>query len=111
MQEAKHSFNVKFMLRGFQCQLTIRDDEEGTGLILTAATAMVKTLATVPGVAPGGNGNGRSAAVQPPMEPAEQVCPVCGKSDELELVHFERDGRPRQAWKCQRCKKWLPDRK
>jgi hypothetical protein len=26
-------------------------------------------------------------------------------------VSFERDGKPRQAWKCHRCEKWLKDKK
>jgi hypothetical protein len=120
MEEAKHSFNVKFRMQGFECQLTIRDEEEGTGLIVSKAQSAIRMLAGIVGVTPT-NGNGRSAAgpeAAHPPAPVTQadlehapVCPTCGQSDELELVSFERDGRPRQAFKCQRCKKWLPDKR
>jgi hypothetical protein len=115
MQEAMHSFNIKFKMQGFECQLTIRDDERGTGLIVSSAQAAIRMLAGLQGVTPS-NGNGRSSAgpepaASPRAAPVEPVCPTCGKSDELELIPFEKDGKPRQAWKCQRCKKWLPDKK
>lgn len=115
MEEAKHSFNIKFRMQGFECQLTIRDDEVGTGIIVSQAQAAVRMLAGLVGVTPS-NGNGRSAAGPEPAHPlappapsvpAKPVCPHCLTSDELELVHFEKDGKPRSAWKCQRCKKWL----
>jgi hypothetical protein len=120
MQEALHSFNVKFRMQGFECQLTARDDEAGTGKIVSQAQAVVRMLAGIAGITPS-NGNGHAAAgpgpghpPAPPLfqeEPAAPVCPVCGKSDELELIPFERGGKPHQAYKCQRCKKWLPDKK
>jgi hypothetical protein len=114
MQEALHSFNVKFRFRGFECQLTIRDDEQGTGKIVTQAQAAVVMLAGLAGVT-STNGNGHAAAPQlagmPVAEPAAPVCPVCGQGDQLELVSFVRNGKPRQALKCQRCLKWLPDKK
>lgn len=122
MEEAKHSFNLKFRMQGFECQLTVRDDEEGTGKIVGQAQAVVRMLAGLVGVTPT-NGNGHAAgpvAGHPPAPPQVEhniftppapVCPVCGQSDELELVSFERDGKPRQAWKCHRCEKWLKDKK
>jgi hypothetical protein len=115
MQEALHSFNVKFRFRGFECQLTIRDDEQGTGKIVTQAQAVVTMLAGLVGVTPtNGNGHAALGAGHPQdvlVQPFEPVCPVCGKSDQLELVPFVRNGKPRQAYKCQRCSKWLPDKK
>jgi hypothetical protein len=112
MQEALHSFNVKFRMSGFECQLTIRDDQEGSGVIVTQAQAVTRILAGLAGVTPT-NGNGHTpaaaAAVPPPVLPVkeEPVCPTCGRADQLELVSFQKDGKPRQAYKCQRCKKWL----
>lgn len=102
MEEARHSFNIKFRMQGFECQLTIRDDKEGTGPIVSAGQATVHMLAGLKGVEPSSNGK------HFPAPAAEPVCPHCGKSDELELISFERDGKKRQAWKCQRCGKWLP---
>lgn len=123
MQEAKHSFNVKFRLQGFECQLTIRDEEEGTGPIVSKAQAAVRMLAGLVGVMPT-NGNGHAADGQVPrgspraaeVEPLfqeESSKPVCVKcqSQNLELVSFQRDGKPRQAWKCQACGKWQPEKK
>jgi len=122
MQEAKISFNVKFRLQGFECQLTLREDEGGTGPAITKAQAAVRILAGLVGVTPT-NGNGHAAApgaAHPPAPPQVEhniftppapVCPVCGQADDLELVSFERDGKPRKAWKCHRCEKWLPDKK
>jgi hypothetical protein len=126
MEEAKHSFNVKFRMQGFECQLTIRDDDVGTGIIVAQAQATVRMLAGLKGItatngnghaAPGSGPSGSPRAAAPPAPelfpeaPAEPVCPTCGQSDKLELIPFERDGKPRQAYKCQRCKKWLPDKK
>lgn len=122
MEEAKHSFNLKFRMQGFECQLTVRDDEEGTGKIVGQAQAVVRMLAGLVGVTPT-NGNGHAAAPgaahppappAPPLfqeEPPAPVCPTCGQADELELIPFTKDGKPRQAWKCHRCEKWLPSKK
>jgi hypothetical protein len=132
MEEAKVSFNVKFRMQGFECQLTQRGDEEGSGPAITRAQATVRILAGIVGVTPT-NGNGQHAAAPVPPasprgaarrpgpsvppaplfeeEPAAPVCPHCGQSDELELIPFEKDGKPRKAWKCHRCEKWLPSKK
>jgi hypothetical protein len=121
MQEALHSFNVKFRMSGFECQLTVRDDEQGTGKIVTQAQAVTRMLAGLVGVTPT-NGNGHAAAAPVPPasprpaappaplfeEPTEPVCPTCGMSDELELITLKTG---KKVYKCQRCKKWLPDKK
>lgn len=112
MQEAKFSFNTKFRLFGMDCQYTIRDDEGTAGEIFYKGMQLVSVMIKS-GAVPS-NGNGRSSAQLPGMptqEEAQPVCPQCGKSDELELVSFQRAGKPRQAFKCQRCQKWLPDKK
>lgn len=108
MQEAIHSFNIKFRMQGFECQFTVRDDnEKGTGQIVAQGQAVVRMLAGLTGVSPT-NGNGKPAGPAGPAGPAEQVCPTCGKSDQLELI-TTRAGK--KVYKCQRCKKWLPDPK
>lgn len=117
MEEAKHSFNLKFRLQGFECQLTIRDEEEGTGPIVAKAQATVRMLSGLAGVERT-NGNGHAAAApssaHPPLlggPPVPRPCQFCGEDSELELVHFEKDGKPRTAWKCQACGKWQRDLK
>lgn len=105
MQEAIHSFNIKFRMQGFECQFTVRDDnEKGTGQIVAQGQAVVRMLAGLTGVSPT-NGNGKSAAAGLPVEP---VCPTCGKSDQLELITLKNG---KEVYKCQRCQKWLPDKK
>jgi hypothetical protein len=98
MQEALHSFNVKFKMQGFECQLTVRDDEKGTGLIVSQGQAVVKMLAGLVGVTSNGNGNGA----------AKLACPVCGKDDQLEAIVMKTG---KKVFKCHRCEKWLPDKK
>lgn len=43
MEEAKFSFNVRFNLKGFDCQYTVRSDENGIA-ILRAATTVIEQL-------------------------------------------------------------------
>jgi hypothetical protein len=122
MQEAKFSFNTKFRLWGVECQFTIRDDEGTAGQIFLKGTQLVAVMLKS-GAQPS-NGNGHaSAGPVPPVSPRvaaveplfqeEPVKPVCVKcqSQNLELVSFQRDGKPRQAWKCQACGKWQPEKK
>lgn len=101
MEEAKYSLNIKFRWQGFECQFTSREDENG-GQALMKGKTIIETL-----LAQGAVPNG---AYQPklPEQKKERVCPECGQADMLELIKFERGGKPRQAWKCQRCSKWLP---
>jgi hypothetical protein len=102
VEEAKFSTNIKFKVQGFECQFTMREDTGSAAELLDRAfkaVAWLKAHEAVPG-----NGNGK-----PFPKPADEpVCPKCGQSDMLELISFEKDGKPRKAWKCQRCKKWLP---
>jgi hypothetical protein len=108
MQEALHSFNVKFKMQGFECQLTVRDEEQGTGKIVTAGQSVVRMLAGLVGVTPS-NGNGKPQLPgMPEQVPLKLVCPVCGKDDELEAIILKNGKR---VFKCQRCQKWLPDKK
>jgi hypothetical protein len=113
MQEAKFSSNIKFRHLGYECQFTMRADEGSPAQLLELQMKAVTWLFAHGGTPT--NGNGHAAAPQlagmPVAEPAAPVCPVCGKSDQLELVSFVRNGKPRQALKCQRCLKWLPDKK
>lgn len=103
MEEAKYSLNIKFRWQGFECQYTARSDENG-GQALMKGKQIIETL-LAQGAVP--NGNGKPAV--PPS--SERLCPVCHQADQLELVKFQKDGKPRQAYKCQRCNKWLPDEK
>jgi hypothetical protein len=36
------------------------------------------------------------------------VCTSCGSAEDMELIKFtdKKTGKPAQAWKCQKCKKW-----
>ncbi len=122
MEEAKFSANVKFKYQGFECQFTMRQDEGPAAGLMQLQLGAVGWLQAHGAVPSNGNGNGHQVpapALTPgkpapkpePEAPVAPVCPTCGLSDELELVHFERAGKPRDAFKCQRCQKWLPDKK
>lgn len=100
MQEAKFSFNIKFRLGGFDCQFTLREDENG-GVLIKKGQAVIDSL-LAQGAVPNGFGS------PPPKEkPARPVCPVCGRDDQLELIPLRKQPG-KKLWKCQRCNKWLP---
>lgn len=110
MEEAKRSLNIKFRYHGFESQFTIRDDEDDWGKVLLIAQAVTRWLEDHGAVPTNGNGNGKHTEEKAPPE-STRICPVCQKDDELELITFQRGGKTKQAWKCQRCSKWLPDPK
>ena len=114
MQEARYSFNTKFRYHGFESQFTIREEEGVAAVTIDAGMKAIAWLSDHGAMPTNGNGhqNGAPSKVEDQLWdklklPDKPVCPVCGKGDELELVKFERDGKPRSAYKCQRCKKWL----
>lgn len=109
MQEARFSFNVKFRWQGFDCQYTARDDENGGTALKTAKQVIQSLLAQ--GAAPNGNHQPSLTPQVPASGAPERVCPVCKKDDMLELIDLGEKYQNRQAWKCQRCLKWLPNGK
>lgn len=130
MEEAKYSFNVKFNIEGFDCQLTVRSDTTGNECIDlgTRAITVLKVKGAIPdrrweAVKNGnnqpkeGNSAKSDARWSPPdlnaspttqdeqyVHPQPRVCPICHQDDELDLIPT-RYGR---RFKCQRCDKWLP---
>lgn len=101
MQEARFSLNLRFNLSGFDSQVTVRSDtsfEEALGDFNKAVNAL-KGLGAVPERRwENGRKNG---------EEEKPECPKCHKSDRMELIKWQKDGKPKEAWKCQRCNKWL----
>lgn len=122
MQEAKYSFNVKFRMRGYDCQFTMREEEGAASDLLVKGEGAVNWLLSHQ-AAPSFNENGKPAAgpdlghppgpsngkPQAPAAPA-RLCPVCHQSDKLELIRFTRGDKELSKYKCQRCAKWLPDK-
>lgn len=111
MEEAKNSFNIRFNLKGFDCQFTLRDDVSWLNC-LKDVPRLIEHLDYL-GAKPDrrwesvkGGGNGQKP--EQPTEPRERVCPVCGKADQLELISFYRGDKQLRKLKCQRCGKWLP---
>ncbi len=112
MEEARYSFNFKFVLNGFESQFTLRSDESWMDCLAQAsrATTQLHVHGAVPTVHRGGGqgpsvhsrggngGNGHQVT----------TCPTCRKVDRLELIEWSRDGKDMHAWKCQRCEKWMP---
>ena len=122
MEEAKFSFNIKFLYQGYDCCFTVREDQPGKAPELvekalqvindlgTKGALPVKPSAIKPAAAavPAGE---KSAAVRQPAAGKSSleipVCNYCESSAHVELIKFEKDGQPRQAYKCQACNKWL----
>ena len=122
MEEAKYSFNIKFNLDGFDCQITVRTDTTGNEVI-DLGTKAIQVL-QIKGAKPDRrweaikNNNVAPKERKPETEPEdlwttptetpeskERLCPVCGHDGELELIST-RYGR---RFKCQNCGKWLPN--
>lgn len=119
MDQAKNSINIKANLDGFDVQFTLRDDDSMNTLLtqLPQMLNWIKQSGGTPQVYGNQrNGNGKPKESQIPTLPLggdEQrvpVCRYCDTSDHMELIDFERDGKPRRAWKCQRCEKWHYDK-
>lgn len=113
MEEAKFSFNVKFNLDGFDCQLTVRSDTTSTECIDlgTRAINVLKHHGAVPDRRWEAIKNGENKTlpgVEPIFPDDVPVCTECGKSDDMELVKWvdKGTGKKRAEWKCQRCLKW-----
>lgn len=106
MNEAKFSTTIKYQAGGFDQQLTIRHDSDLNSHITEVMNA--RNLLTSLGAQPThGNGNGSKPTAGPP--PTPPTCKKCGSSEHMEYVSFTKDGKPKQAWKCQSCQKWAPD--
>jgi len=53
---------------------------------------------------------GAAAAPAKAQETGEfPVCEECGSQEFMELIEFtdKKTGKPRKAWKCQQCQKWV----
>jgi hypothetical protein len=69
MEEAKYSFNIRFNLSGYDCQFTLRSDENGL-TILQSASKVISELEKLGAVGERRweqvkNGNGKEAQAQP----------------------------------------------
>jgi len=108
MQEARFSTNIRYTVNGLDEQLTLRNDSD-----IAAHFAEVKKardlLTTIGAHSPKSNGSSQNASADP--QPQAPVCKTCGSSDNMELVSFTKDGKPKDAWKCQACGKWHYDEK
>ncbi len=105
MQEAKYSINIKINFAGYDTQVTMRSDDNLRDLVGQLQT-LVHLLPSI-GAQPR-NGNGRANGQACHDKP---TCQECEHNDNMELVKFERGGKPREAWKCQTCDKWHYEKK
>lgn len=112
MLEARESLNVRFTLRGFDCQYTTRDDQDSNDLLArflqrldelqqhgAVPTGRQSTTAN-PNSGPPPDINGQPAPAEAPN------CKTCGDNNSMELITFRRNGEDRSAWKCQHCHNW-----
>jgi len=108
MQEARFSTNIRYTITGLEEQVTIRNDTDLAAHF--AEVKKVRDLLTALGAHPTkANGNGDPPVADPTQPPP--VCKKCGSSEHMELVAFMKDGKPKDAWKCQTCQKWHYDNK
>jgi hypothetical protein len=128
MEEAKFSFNVKCIVKGFECCFTVREDQPGKGselvdrslqvvdyLVSKGATPVhVYAPKVAPAAVPPAIDWNHAPASGAPAAPAAAavpsgvpVCKLCGSNTRVELVTFTKDGRQKSAYKCQACDKWL----
>ena len=112
MLEARESLNVRFTLRGFDCQYTRRDDQEVNDLLagfLQRLDELGEHGAAPTGRQPSNNNPSSQAApdIDGDLPPAEApTCKTCGDTTHMELLTFRRNGQDRSAWKCQQCNNW-----
>jgi hypothetical protein len=122
VEEAKFSFNIKFLFQGYDCCFTVREDQPGKAPELvdkalqvinylgTKGALPVKPSPVKPSAAAAPAGE-KSAAVRQPAAGKSNletpICNYCESSTHVELIKFQKDGNPREAWKCQACNKWL----
>jgi len=112
MNEARESLNVRFVLDGFDCQYTIRTDQDHE-LLLNTFKERLALLTDLGAVPTGRQPNNANPSSQPPPDingqptPTEPPnCKTCGDNAHMELLTFRRDGQDRAAWKCQHCGNW-----
>ena len=112
MLEARESLNVRFVLRGFDCQYTRRDDQEVNDL-LPGFLQRLDELGEHGAVPTGRQPNNNNSSSQPapdidgdPPSAEPPTCKTCNDSSHMELVTFRRNGQGRSAWKCQHCNAW-----
>ena len=108
MNEARFSTNIRYTMTGLEEQLTIRNDTD-----LGAHFAEVKKardlLSTLGAHSSKSNALQQTTSTEP--QPTAPVCKKCASSENMELVSFTKDGKPKDAWKCQKCNAWHYDEK
>ena len=112
MLEARESLNVRFTLDGFDCQYTVRTDQEHE-LLLNTFKERLALLADLGAAPTGRQPSNSNPGGRPPPDingkpaPAEAPdCRTCGDSSHMELLTWNANGQQRSAWKCQHCGTW-----
>lgn len=93
--EAPASWNVKYNLLGFDCQLTLRD-ASGAALLTKAGVALAKLveLGATPTVSVhNGNGNGKAAPAAAPILDNGQPDPAWCSIHGCAMSRHEKDGK------------------
>jgi hypothetical protein len=108
MQEARFSTNIRYTCAGLQEQLTIRNDSD-LGTHFAEVKKARDVLLSLGAGSAKPNGGPQTTSAMP--QTAAPVCKKCSSSDDMELVSFTKDGKPKDAWKCQKCNAWHYDEK
>ena len=104
MQEAPVSFNVKFIHKGFECQLTVRgEQEEAVTKRASWALSYIEHLGAEPVriTIPAKNGNGKDEA-------KTYLCPACKVEGQPVTATSKKNGKAFHSLKCPQCNEFLP---
>ena len=121
--EAPASFNVKFIVGGYECQFTVRGEEaypvleKGLKVLTHLRTIEAEPrIRTAPAQLPllgqsakekGGNGEGSQASAATAVKVI--LCSTCGIEAPLVTGVSQKNGRAYHAHKCPQCREFVKD--
>ncbi len=114
MNEAPASANVKFVLNGFECQFTIRgEDQSAVFARFVDSVGRLQDCGAVPSFTIKAKGNGNGNGQKPPAAQGSKyynvplaVCPVCQSIGDV-VSGEKEDGTVWTSQKCPQCDEWL----
>ena len=104
--EAPYLTTIRYSLDGFDAQTSLGTHDNAADHLDRIAKLLEELQKAGAGPARRWESNHKPLTTPESQTP---VCAECHQSDQMELVTFQKNGHPKSAWKCQKCKKWAPD--
>lgn len=107
MTEAPASFNIKFILSGYECQFTVRGEHDAEVLTRAKqAIAAVKVLGAEPVriVVSKPNGDSNDKA----KDEKSYLCPACKVEGQQVNLTSKKNGKAFHSLKCPQCNEFIP---